>query len=155
MAVDVLDRIARPGDTHQCLHRLRVSNGLRIKQVAESLGVGPKTVSQWENGQTSPDVWRAIAYAALVGHRFALAKHGVIVCDLRDVLSNPASFRRSHRLAQQQVADQMYVGQRSISALESRINRGAAVTLASLTPYLAAHGYQITLAPAQRLERAA
>ena len=140
---------------HERLDLLRVDSGLRLNQVAKTLNVEPKTVSQWGYGQTSPSVWHAIAYAALVGHRLVLVRRGIVVCDLQDVLRDPAGFRKRHRLSQQQVADRMRVGQHSVSALELRVSRGADVSLATLSPYLAAHGYQVVLAPAQPLERAA
>ena len=49
------------------LRRLRVAKGMTQKQIAERLGVVPKTVSKWETGNGFPEVSTVAMLADLLG----------------------------------------------------------------------------------------
>lgn len=49
------------------LRNLRKAKGMTQKQIADSLGIQPKTVSKWETGHGFPDVSTLSALADLLG----------------------------------------------------------------------------------------
>ena len=61
------------------LRDLRKSNGLTQRQVAEKLGVQPKTVSKWETGKGFPDVSVVSALADILGVSEKIILSGCLV----------------------------------------------------------------------------
>ena len=49
------------------LRKKRIDKGLTQKQIADSLGVEPNTVSQWESGAREPRIYLLQKLAGLLG----------------------------------------------------------------------------------------
>ena len=63
----------------ETLRRLRKAKGLTQKQVADRLGVVPKTVSKWETGNGFPDVSTVSALADILGTSERILLSGELV----------------------------------------------------------------------------
>lgn len=67
------------------LRDLRISKGMTQKQVAEQLGVLPKTVSKWETGHGFPDVSAVSALADILGVSERILLSGDLIKNMEEV----------------------------------------------------------------------
>lgn len=63
---------------------LRKSKGLTQKQVADKLGIVPKTVSKWETGHGFPDISMLSALAELLEVNEKVLLKGCLICNAED-----------------------------------------------------------------------
>jgi transcriptional regulator with XRE-family HTH domain len=131
------------------LRCIRQDLDLEQRHAAAHLGVSTAALLRWEKGRENPRTHHMLAYAALLNRRLMVGRGGVGRYELEYLLPNLAVFRRAHRLTQQQVADRMHVTFRAVSSLEGKVRRGEPIGWDLLVRYLAALGYQVSVARAE------
>ena len=73
------------------LYDLRKAKGLTQKQVADKLGIVPKTVSKWETGHGFPDVSTVSALADILG----VSENTILPGDLEQNLESANNMKRT------------------------------------------------------------
>ena len=73
------------------LYNLRKGKGMTQKEVADKLGVVPKTVSKWETGHGFPDVSIVSALADI----FGVSERTILSGDLKQNLEEAGNMKRT------------------------------------------------------------
>jgi transcriptional regulator with XRE-family HTH domain len=92
------------------LRETRNAAGLTTRDVAARVGVGPATVSRWENGEGEPSVSQFALWAAATGQPLELMIEGLEWCTPRDLNPEPTdSESLEHELAFWTLVDELVV----------------------------------------------
>ncbi|MCT9932412.1 hypothetical protein N5079_19615 [Planotetraspora sp. A-T 1434] len=119
---------------------------IRGVDLAQALGVGGHSVSQWRNGQRSPHFPSVVAWAAHLGTQIvAVDAHGRVLAVGDDIPAGFATWREAAGLTQKAVADLRCTAKAAIAQLEACARRPY---LATVEDHLAALNIRLAVVDA-------
>lgn len=139
---------------HRQLRTIRLAIPLTQHETADLIGVSQLSISAWDRGYRTPSAAHAITYAHTLQHRLIVTRGGQTIGDLADLLPRLHELREQAGLSQRTMSYLAYMGKTTVHDVESQARAGKG-RLSSLAWYLGVLAYQLELASAAALERAA